>query len=440
MKKQPKQELAPEEAILPPEEAKDAEVIENSLLTKNQQLEITVSGQSYINNIDNALKILHSNFNGNIWFDEFHQKYFTSYNFNDPDDFGKTTREWNKIDDLKLTVFMQREYNMSKMSDEIVNKAVRIHGYNHIKNEPKDWMNQLVWDGTPRIETFFIDCAGTKDTEYTRAVSKNFWIGIAARIFSPGCKLDTMPILEGEQGELKSTLLEVIAQDWHCAASHDLYSKDFFQGMHGKLIIEFADLSSFNKAEVNIIKDILSRRIDFLRLPYAPIFQNFPRQSVFAGTTNNSTYLKDSTGARRFWPLKTGTLNIQKAKDDREQLFAEALYLFKQGEKWWLMPSETKDEQEERREIDPWEPIIYDYIYHKNETTTREILLNCLHITEASQNRSEEIRVGNILRLFKWDRKQKRVGESRQYVYFPVNTIIQPESELPAESQITWED
>ena len=104
------------------------------------------------------------------------------------------------------------------------------------------------------------------------------------------------------------------------------------------------------------------------------------------------------------------------------------------------MPSETKDEQEERREIDPWEPIIYDYIYHKNETTTREILLNCLHITEASQNRSEEIRVGNILRLFKWDRKQKRVGESRQYVYFPVNTIIQPESELPAESQITWED
>ena len=424
-----------------PEDIKDAEVISKSIITKFDMMGISVSEGSVVNNTSNALAVLQTNknFNNAIWFDEFHQKIFTSY---DPyeSNFGNIVREWDEEDNIRLSVFMQRELNMTKMSDEMVSKAIRIYAKKNIKNEPKDWMNELKWDQEPRIESFFINCAGAEDNEYTRAVSKNFWISIIARVFTPGCKVDTMPILEGGQGMFKSTLLQVIGGNLHCEASHDIKHKDFFQGLHGKLIIEFADLSSFSKTEVNLIKDILVRRSDHIRLPYAKLYKDFPRQSVFSGTTNNTTYLKDPTGARRFWPIKTGKINLELAKNTRKQLFAEAVFLFKDGQKWWDMPSRAEEEQEERREIDPWESLIYEYIYQRFETTTSDIMKNCLNFSNSNITRSEEIRVGNILRLFKWDRKQKRIGESRQYVYTPP-ALTGDIKNLPDEQlNVNWED
>lgn len=417
---------------LPVEDTHDIEIIQNAPLATNARMGIIPQGQTYIPNTETALAVLenHANFNGNIWFDQFHQKYFTKII---EDDFSEHIKQWEEEDNIRLSIFMQRELQLARMSDDTVYKAIKVYARNHIKNEPKDWMNSLVWDNTPRIETFLIDCAGAKDDEYTRAVSKNFWISIVARVFSPGCKVDTMPILEGGQGMFKSTLLNVIGGKLHCEASHDLYNKDFLQGLHGKLIIEFADLSSFTKAEVNLIKDILVRKVDNIRLPYAPTHRDFPRQSVFAGTTNKTTYLKDETGARRFWPVHIGKIDIERAQKERNQLFAEAVFCYKSNQSWWEMPGSTEEEQELRREIDPWESIIYDYISNKSETTTREILLSCLHIAESQQNRSEEIRVGNILRLFKWDRVQKRVGNSRQYVYTP------PQMEF-SDGNVNWEE
>lgn len=419
-----------------PEESHDAELIQKSALTNLKEMGVAISGGTVIPNTEVALRVLETDplFKDHIWFDEFHQKYFT---ISIDDNLGKIIREWDDEDNINLSIYMQRNLLISRMSDDTVYKAIRVYAKKNIRNEPKDWMNKLVWDKTPRIENFLINCAGSKDNEYIRAVSKNFWLSIAARVFSPGCKVDTMPILEGGQGKFKSTLLNIIGGKLHCEASHDIYNKDFLQGMHGKLIIEFADLSSFTKAEVNLIKDILVRKSDYIRLPYARVHKDFPRQSVFAGTTNKTTYLKDETGARRFWPVQIGIVDIQRAKDEREQLFAEAVFLFKQNLEWWHMPQGTEEEQELRREIDPWEPIIYEYITQSFETTTREIMLNCLHISESQQNRSEEIRIGNILRLLKWERVQKRVGNSRQYVYTPPIPSIQ---DLPDQAHINWED
>ena len=162
-----------------PEDIKDAEVISKSIITKFDMMGISVSEGSVVNNTSNALAVLQTNknFNNAIWFDEFHQKIFTSY---DPyeSNFGNIVREWDEEDNIRLSVFMQRELNMTKMSDEMVSKAIRIYAKKNIKNEPKDWMNELKWDQEPRIESFFINCAGAEDNEYTRAVSKNFWISI----------------------------------------------------------------------------------------------------------------------------------------------------------------------------------------------------------------------------------------------------------------------
>lgn len=426
---------------IPPEEIHDAELISKSIITQHENMQLSTSGKTIIANTSNALQVLqhNENFNGNIWFDEFHQKIFTTYN-PEQDDFGKMTREWDEEDNIRLSVFMQRELQMSNMSDETVGKAIRVYSRKNIKNEPKDWMSKLIWDHVPRVETFLIDCAGTVDDEYIRAVSKNFWISLIARVFSPGCKVDTMPILEGGQGEFKSTLFNIIGGKWHCEASHDLYNKDFFQGLHGKLIIEFADLAGFTKSEVNIIKDILTRKVDYLRVPYAKIFKNFPRQSVFVGTTNKTTYLKDETGARRFWPVKIGKINIQRAKDERDQLFAEAVFLFKNNIEWWHMPGQTQEEQEERREIDPWESIIANFIINKEEVTIQEIMIQGLQIQPNKQDKYAEMRIGGILRLFGWDRRQKRIGNLRPYVYFPKDSLPSLVENLPDQHHINWED
>ena len=157
-----------------------------------------------------------------------------------------------------------------------------------------------------------------------------------------------MIILEGPQGKLKSTLLSSIGEQWHCESTEQIHSKDFLQAFRGKLITEFADLSNWPKDDMDILKKTITCRIDRYRPSYGRISQDFPRMSVFAGTTNSSLYLSDETGARRFWPIKTNNINIPRAKQEREQLFAEAVHLFKSNASWWETPESAIAEQELR--------------------------------------------------------------------------------------------
>ena len=401
----------------------DIDIISGSLFSIWQKLCIVISlnGQP-VCNIDNALRILEEwpEFKGAIWFDEFHQKFFTTYQ-------SDKIKEWDNEDDIKLTVFMQRTLGIRRISDETVNKAMRVYAKHYTRNEPKDWMETLVWDQKPRIGTFLIDCAQAADNDYTRAVSRNFWIAMVARVNSPGCKVDNVPILEGPQGSLKSTLWATVGGHWHCEAAESVTSKDFYQALTGKLIVEFAELSSFPKAEVTKIKQIITCKSDRYRAPYARVAEDHPRMSIFVGTTNDSIYLRDDTGARRFWPIKTGSIDIPRIQAEREQLFAEAVYLFKNGATWWEMPPSTQDEQEERRQVDPWESKILNYIETKHQVTTNEILDFCLQIEAGKQTKFDEMRVGNILKLLGWERKKKRFGKVTKWVYLPTTIIVEEE-------------
>lgn len=394
-------------------------------LTKSQynlcfKLGLASAGKKPVQNMDNVCRVLerHEDYKKNIWYDEFHDKYFTIL--------GGTTREWTDDDTLFMTRYLQQSVGLVRISDDIVYKGIRLFARQDIRNEPRDWMGTLVWDNTPRIETFFIDCAGAPDTEYIRAVSRNFFISMTARVYRPGCKVDNMIIVEGPQGKLKSTLLSTIGNNWHCESTEQIHSKDFLQAMKGKLIIEFADLSNWPKDDMDILKKTITCRIDRYRPSYGRISQDFPRMSVFAGTTNSSIYLHDETGARRFWPIKTRDIDIPRVKSEREQLFAEAVHLFKANASWWEMPESTIAEQELRRQVDVWEDILSEKLKLSDEVLPLK-LAEFLGIPTKDITKSQQMRIGRIMRKIGWEPKDVREeGRTLRKWFRGVNKLETP--------------
>lgn len=357
-------------------------------------------------NIENAYNIIsrYKKLKDCIWFDTFHQKYFTKLNSSSP-------RLWGDTDPYMVTYILQKDLFLKKITPQIVEAALLMYANDNQRNEVQDWIKSLKWDGHPRIQQFFPNYMGAEHSEYTCSVSKNFWVSMVARVMRPGCKVDNMVILEGAQGAFKSSALKTIGGDWYVACNENINSKDFYLTMQGNLIIEIAELDSFNKSEANTIKKVVSCEEDIFRKPYGRKSESFPRQCVFVGTTNDHEYLRDHTGSRRFWPISTSVINLEKIKDDREQLFAEAYQFFLDGSNWYQVPASAKDIQEERSEADAWETIIADYCIGKFELTTLEVARNALEIPVERIDYRAQRRISKILKKFQWENKTIRHDE-----------------------------
>ncbi len=345
-----------------------------------------------------------------IWFDEFSGKIRTNWNING-------ARDWTDNDTLALTARIQKDHGFTRLSDEVVWKALQLYTSTRKRDQVRDYFNSLKWDQIDRIQNLFTVCLGADDSYYTKAASKNFCISIAARTFEPGCQVDTAPILEGNQGTRKSTFLKVLAgPDWYCDCGEDVGTKDFKLLLQGILILELSELSSLSKSDAGKIKQILSCRSDRFRLPYAKLSEEFKRRCVFVGTTNETHYLKDDTGGRRFWPIKTGKIDIDYLKANRDQIFAEAVAKYKAGETWYEMPIETETVQESRRLEDPWIEVISDYLDGKNEITLKRVLCEGLNIP-VDKIKAKEIRAAGILRSLGWCSEKK--GTDRHRIWRP---------------------
>jgi hypothetical protein len=235
-------------------------------------------------------------------------------------------------------------------------------------NPITDWLASLKWDGKPRVAQLFGRYFNCGHDAYTRGVSVAFMIGAVRRVRNPGSKFDTVPILKGAQGVGKSTgVATLFGREWTSDADlGSLRDKDSALKLRGIWCQELAELESMSRAETGQLKAFLSRATDRQRDPYDRTVKDVPRRCVFVGTGNESGFLKDSTGARRFWSLTVaGPINTKLIEADRDQLWAEAAALEARGmsdvlppELWPIAAERQADETTE----DPWADTIREYL------------------------------------------------------------------------------
>ena len=406
----------------PNEKTASANEPSSPLKEKWKELNLVLSEKGYpVLNADNVLRVFEkdAHFQNKIWFDEFHKKIFMLNK--------GVCLEFSDSDIQQLQITLQRFYGLRRISKGDIETALYTMAKKNLKNEPKDWLNSLEWDKKERIETFFINYMGAEDTSFHRAVGKNFFISMVARIMSPGCKVDNMVILEGKQGLFKSTALNILAGDWFTETNEDPRSKDFYQIIQGAMLIEIAELDSFTRSRDSsdsLVKKTITCRIDRFRAPYERQPSNNPRSCVFVGTTNQREYLRDPTGARRFWPIEVTQINRDAIQEDRSQLFAEAVALFKAGAKWYEVPTEeARVAQEGRRKSDEWESVIVRFMEDKRSIALEDLFLDCLNISRDKIDRRSQDRVTPILRRLGYEPQNLRVVGQQKKIW--INTSVE---------------
>src|SRR5699024_5396629 len=243
------------------------------------------------------------------------------------------------ISDLRLVI--DSKFMITFTKDDVTDMVGSIARERNSYHPIKRYIESIEWDGKPRAEKIFIDYLGADNVAYTRSVTRKWLAGAVARIYEPGVKMEMVPVLQGNQGIGKSTLPGKLGDEFFVDTLASMgNTKDDYQLLIGSWIIELAELASLNSSETEKIKSFISARFDKLRLPYGKIPQKYNRTCVFIGTTNNSQYLNDLTGNRRFFPIplenepKKDVFSIE--DETIQQIWAESLIYYKQGEKLFL--------------------------------------------------------------------------------------------------------
>ena len=294
------------------------------------------------------------------------------------------------------------------------------------------YFESLVWDEAPRLQIWLQTYLHVEDSEYVRAVGPRFLISGAARIYRPGCQVDHMLVLEGPQGKLKSTALRTLAvhDDWFTDRLSHVASKDAALEIAGVLLVEIAEMDALTREKSPTAKSFLTRRHDRFRPPYGKHTISLPRQCVFAGTINppaDGRYLRDPTGARRFWPVACrGMIDCDGLLQVRDQLWAEAVHRFNTGMPWWLETPELESlavaEQAARLARDPWEEIVGEWLGDRTDVTLWNVLQHALGLDRKQQQmQSVQKRIVNILTRLGFaqhrPRMPKGASKPREYRY-----------------------
>ena len=398
--------------------------------------------KNYVANPLNLRRELHRNAltKGLVGFDEFAQQIVLQRPIPRPNLKASKRREartWTDADDTALAEHFNGR-GFKRVGRNLVRDVIELEARSRPFHPLRDHLEALHWDGEPRLTRFLIEFCGavgdgdtlderTDSATYIQAVTRAFFISAVARVFKPGCKADCMLILEGAQGAAKSRLLRKLAirDQWFSdSLPHDLTSKDARQHLAGHWLVEMGEIAQFRRSEIETVKSYLSCQFDKYRPPYGRSDVSAPRQCIFVGSTNSGSYLHDPTGNRRFWPIKVGTIRLAKVGTELvNQLWAEAVDAYRNGEPWWLSSKHERlaaREQQSRLELDPWHDRIAGLVqlWDGREFTTAEIL-DAIDLKQAHRDRSHEMRVGNVLRELGYARRRARRGEDgqRRYVY-----------------------
>ena len=325
---------------------------------------------------------------------------------------------WADPDTYQLVNWYQHRSLRISVAD--ANAAVETVARDRSYHPIRQYLNSLKWDQVGRLDDWLTLYLGVNPSPLARAFGAKWMISAVARILEPGCKADHCLIVEGPQGARKSTAFRILGEPWFTDDIADLGSKDAAMATVGAWIVELSELEAMSRAEFSRIKAFMSRAKDRFRPPYGRRLIESPRQCVFVGTVNDSEYLRDETGGRRFWPVECGRIDVESLRRDRDQLWAEAVARYRKGEHWWLESDElneaAKDEQDARYQADPWEPKIADWlesITSKPTVTTADVLQGALEKPAGQWTRSDESRVGKTLRRLRWlpHRPRDKAGE-----------------------------
>lgn len=280
----------------------------------------------------------------------------------------KEPSQWVDADDAALRYYMERVYGLT--SKDRIFDAVNVVAIENKFHPVRDYLARCTWDGVPRVDRLLIDYMGADDTEYTRAVTRKALAAAVARIYRPGCKFDYMLTLRGRQGLGKSAFIAKLGGAWYSDSFTTMQGKDAYEQVQGVWIMEVGELAGMKKAEAETIKLFISKQSDRFRPAYGRRLQEFPRQCIFIGTTNETQFLRDTTGNRRFWVVDTPN---KPARDMWEeltpelvrQIWAEAVQIYQAGETLYLpreLEAVAREVQETYEEENPRAGIVADYL------------------------------------------------------------------------------
>jgi putative DNA primase/helicase len=342
---------------------------------------------------------------------------------------NESPRNWQDDDGVSLAVWCQREG--LQVSPNGVGNVVDMVARRRPFHPVRDWLSGLSWDGTPRVDGWLMTYFGVAPSSYAAAVGRWWMISAVARAFEPGCQADHLLLLEGPQGIGKSTAMQLlVGSQWFADDLPDLANKDSSLAVLDAWVVELAELDAMRRAETTALKGFISRKTESFRPPYGKSMIRAARSCVFVGTTNETSYLKDSSGNRRFWPVRCGAIGRDALVADREQLWAEAVVLYRAGERWWPTPENgsllaaIESEQRDRVDVDPWQSSVDDFVSGRDRTTVDEVLRHLSKVIDArtmeergeaivKRTQTDAIRAARCLRLAGFERTRWRDGEQR---------------------------
>jgi len=362
---------------------------------------------------------------------------------------------WTDFDDSQFAALLQQDG--IAVNTRIAAEAVGTIAQETPFHPVRTYLRLRVWDGKQRVDSWLSVYLGAEANDYTHAVGRCWLISAIARAMIPGVQVDHLLLLLGIQGSGKSSGLRALfGADFFSDRLSPLGSKDSYVELQGVWCVELSELSAMRRSEIEATKSFLTARVDHVRLPYARRAQALPRQCVFCGTSNDQNPFSDPTGSRRFWPVRTGKIDIPALTRDRDQLWAEAVALFDAGEKWWFESPElirtAAREADEHYAPGVWDDQILDWCEHPTSrfkrvddqmpgeelpfdsrpfrVTLSDVLVHCIGKTLDKFLQSDLMQVQRCLVHNSWKRlPQSRVsGTNRRVRFYELPTPQSKES------------
>ena len=393
------------------------------------------------------------NWKGKLWFDAFKRKAYL---------FGRDVED---LDAARLVEYVSCVYDEC-IGVDAARSALDMVAAENERDPLRDYLTGLVWDGQKRLRELLPRGFGAAvapaparaagpdpydgwtpeevDGELTREMGRRWMIQAVWRALQPGCKADVALVVFGGQGVKKSTGFQELTGEWFSDNGLPIGQDDIrvSQQLREAWIHELAELTDVRRAEVNKLKAFVTRRVEIYIPKHGRKPVNEPRRCVFVGTSNERHFLKDPTGERRWWPVEGGRVDLDWIRANRDQLWAEAVYVARKGMeegadaprlRYWfsdLDPADTSliaalaERHGDFAEEDAWTPIIEEWLAKKpglsvNGVSTGEVLLNALDIPASKMERHHESRVGACMKRLQWEKKRQQRGGRREYLYYP---------------------